>query len=84
MSSFKIERKKISVEIYGNKYELSKPKFTQVVETQDQLESMSAKEKFIKIKSNLIEAGLPESVIDDMDTDDLLALLEHLNGVKKN
>lgn len=84
MTKHKIERKKLAVEIYGVEYNLSKPKFKDIVEMQDKLETLSSAEKFNFIKKNLIESGIPEEVIDDMDGDNMIELLDIINGSKKN
>lgn len=84
MTQHKIERKKLTVEIYGIEYNLAKPKFKDIVEMQDKLETLTAAEKFLFIKKNLIESGIPEEVIDDMDGDNMIELLDIINGSKKN
>lgn len=83
-AQFKIERRKLKIEIYGKVYDITKPKFKQMTELQDKLESLSAKEKFDAIKENLVASGLPEEVMNDMDADSVIELLEIVNGTKKN
>jgi len=84
MAEFKIENKKLSIEINGEKYAVNKPKFKQMIEMQEKIESLSSLEKFKYTKQVIIEAGIPELVIDDLDADSVIELLSIINGTKKN
>jgi len=84
MAEYKIERKKLNIEIYGVKYELTKPKFNQIIEYQEKLQSLNNLEKFQAVKQNLMDCGLPEEVINDLDHDSMIELIEIINGSKKN
>jgi hypothetical protein len=80
----KIENKKLSIEIFGTTYEVSKPKFKQIVEMEEKLESLQSKEKMLYIQSKLIEYGLPKEVLDELDGDAFVELISVINGTKKN
>lgn len=84
MSTFKIERKKLTIDIYGTVYEISKPKFKQILETQEKVEGLNPTEKFKYIRQSLIDCGIPEAVIDDLDGESMVELIEIVNGSKKN
>lgn len=84
MAEYKIERKKLSVEIYGTEYAISKPKFKQVIDMQEKLQALPAEEKFKYISKFLADTGIPEDVLGDMDADSVIELLEVINGSKKN
>lgn len=80
----KIENKKLSIEIFGKTYEVSKPKFKQIVEMEEKLESLANKEKMLYIQEKLIEYGLPKEVLDELDGDAFVELISVINGTKKN
>lgn len=84
MSHFKIENKKIKVEILGTLYELRKPKFKEVIDIEEKMASMNTKEKMLFIEGNLIKYGVPQEVINELDSSSVLELLEIVNGTKKN
>jgi len=84
MSQFKIENKKLSIEILGTVYQVSKPKFKEIIEMEEKLESMNAKEKFLYIQSSLFSYGVPKEVIEELDGSSVIELLEIINGSKKN
>lgn len=84
MAQFKIERKKLTIDIYGVVYEISKPKFKEILETQEKTNGLDTFEKLIFIKQNLIKSGLPEEIVDDLDGDSVMELLEIISGTKKN
>ena len=78
--SFEVERSKITVKIYGQSYELTKPKVKQVKEVQE-----ASKEKDqIKAMIDLMEMlGLPRDVTEEMEMDHLSQLLAYLGDSKK-
>lgn len=80
----KIENKKLSIDIFGKVYEVSKPKFKQIIEMEEKLEALGNKEKMLFIKEKLIEYGLPSEVLDELDGDAFVELLSVINGTKKN
>lgn len=84
MSQFKIENKKLSIEILGTVYQVRKPKFKEIIEMEEKLESMSSKEKFMHIQESLVSYGVPQEVIDELDGSSVIELLEIINGSKKN
>ena len=84
MADFKIERKKLSIDIYGTVYQIAKPKFKQIIEMQEKLDTLNTSEKFQYIKGNLVTSGIPAEIVDDLDGDSMIELLEIINGTKKN
>ena len=84
MSQFKIENKKLSIEIFGTTYQVRKPKFKEIIEMEEKLEKMTSKEKFLFINESLISFGVPQEVIDELDGSSVIELLEIINGSKKN
>ncbi len=80
----KIENKKLSIDIFGKVYEVSKPKFKQIIEMEEKLEALGNKEKMLFIKEKLIDYGLPSEVLDELDGDSFVELLSVINGTKKN
>ena len=84
MAEFKIENKKLSIEIFGVVYQVRKPKFKEIIEMEDSINALSSKEKFVFIKKNLVSYGVPEEVVDELDGTSISELLEYINGSKKN
>lgn len=84
MADFKIENKTLNIEIFGTVYKVRKPKFKEIVEIEEKMESLTAKEKFFFVRENLIKYGIPAEVVDEMDSSSVLELLEIINGTKKN
>lgn len=84
MAQYKIENKKLSIEILGVVYSISKPKFKQIVEMEDALENMTAKEKLNYIHERLVSYGIPSEVLDNLDGDSYLELIEIVHASKKN
>lgn len=84
MAEFKIENKKLSIEIFGVVYQVRKPKFKEIIEMEDRINALSSKEKFVFIKKNLVSYGVPEEVVDELDGTSISELLEYINGSKKN
>jgi len=80
----KIENKKLSIEIFGKVYEVSKPKFKQILEMEETLEKLGNKEKMLFIRDKLIDYGVPSEVLDELDGDALTELISVINGTKKN
>lgn len=80
----KIENKKLKIQIFEQIYEINKPKFKDIMAMEDSMESMKPMEKLRFIKGNLINYGIPESVLDELDGDSFVELLEVINGSKKN
>lgn len=84
MSQFKIENKKLSIEIFGVVYQVRKPKFKEILEMEEKLEELPAKAKFIYISECLVNYGIPKEVIEELDGSSIIELLEIVNGTKKN
>lgn len=80
----KIENKKLNIQIFDKVYAISKPKFKEVIQMKEMLESMNEKEKFNFIEQKLISYGIPQDVLDELDGDAYVELLEVVNGSKKN
>ncbi len=84
MAQFKIENKKIAVEIFGVVYNIRCPKYKEIIEMQEKIESMSAKEKMIFVAESLVSYGIPKEVVDELDGSSVLEIIEIVNGSKKN
>lgn len=84
MSQHKIENKKLKIDILGTVYDIRKPKFKEIVEMQEKIELLTAKDKLIFIGESLVNYGIPRDVVDELDGASVLELLEILNGTKKN
>ncbi len=84
MSQFKIENKKINVEINGVTYSVRKPTFKEALEMDESTAGLSTKEKMLKIADNLASYGVPLDVIHSLDMGSVTELLEIINGSKKN
>lgn len=84
MTQFKIENKRLSIEIFGKVYEVRKPKFREVLEMEEKLESLDAKGKLLYIVESLELYGIPKEVIEELDSGSIVDLLEIVNGSKKN
>jgi len=84
MAQYKIENKKLSIEINGKTYDVKKPKFKQIIEMEEKIEVMNTKEKLLFIHDRLVSYGIPPEVLDDLDGDCYLELLEIVHGSKKN
>ena len=84
MSVYKIENKKLSIDINGQIYAVKKPKYKDLVDIEEKMASMSPKEKVLFVHSRLIEYGIPEEVLNDLDSDAYVELIEVINGTKKN
>lgn len=84
MAQFKIENKRLSIEIFGKVYEVRKPKFKEVLEMEEKLEALNSKGKFLFIMESLESYGIPKEVLDELDSGSVIELLEIVNGTKKN
>jgi hypothetical protein len=84
MADFKIENKKLSIEVNGVLFDARKPKFKEVIEMQEKMASLSENEKLMFIVEILEKCGISKAATDELDGDSLLQLLEILNGSKKN
>jgi hypothetical protein len=84
MSHFKIENKTIAIEIFGKVYQVRKPKFKEVLEMEEKLETFTTKEKFKYIMESLEKYGVPADVLEELDSGAIIELLEIVNGTKKN
>ena len=82
--AIKIENKKVSVEIFGIVYDLKMPTVKDMLEDEEKVESMNSKEKTHYVKRNLIRYGIPEDVVDQLDTSAVSQIIEHVTGSKKN
>lgn len=84
MSHFKIENKTIAIEIFGKVYQVRKPKFKEVLEMEESMEKLDTKGKFIHIMKALVNYGIPEDVLQELDSSAVIEILEIVNGSKKN
>lgn len=84
MADYKIENKKLSIEIFGKVYPVNKPKYREVLAFEDAIKDLSTKEKQAFIEQKLIKAGIPADVLDELDADAFLELIEVIHGTKKN
>lgn len=84
MAQFKIENKRLSIEIFGKVYEVRKPKFKEALEMQEKLDSLDAKGKLLFVMESLESYGIPKDVLDELDSGSIIDLLEIVNGTKKN
>lgn len=84
MAQYKIENKKLSIEIFGVVYEVRKPKYKEIIEMQDKIDALSSKEKMIFVAECLKNYGLPQEIIDELDGSSVVEILEIVNGTKKN
>jgi hypothetical protein len=80
----KIENKKLNIQIFDVAYSISKPKFKDIMEMEETIETMKPKQKLAYIKEKLISFGIPEAVLDELDGDAFVELMEVVNGSKKN
>lgn len=84
MADYKIENKKLSIDILGTVYDVKKPKFKQIIDMEEKIESMNVKEKLVFIRDRLISYGIPGEVLDELDGDAYLELLDIVHNSKKN
>jgi len=84
MAQYKIENKKLKMEIFGVVYEVRKPKYKEIIDMQDKMDAMSTKEKMLFITDNLVNYGIPREVVDELDSSSVVEILEIVNGTKKN
>ena len=84
MADYKIENKKLSIEIFGKVYPVNKPKYREVLAFEDAIKDLSTKEKQAFIEQKLIKSGIPADVLDELDADAFLELIEVIHGTKKN
>ena len=80
----KIENKKLEIEILGHVYNISKPKYKDMVEMQEKMESLNEKEKALFVSEKLVSYGIPQEVLNELDTDAYIELITLVNGSKKN
>jgi len=84
MAQFKIENKKLSIEIFGVVYQVRKPNYKELREMQESLNTLSDKERTDAMVSQLVSCGIPSEIIDQLDPDSLVELISIVNGTKKN
>lgn len=77
------EKTKLKLSIYGVEYEISKPTYGQTAELQDKLKNEGEKSSMLIMKQFVVDLGLPEKSVDDLELDHFLALVEHISGTKK-
>jgi hypothetical protein len=81
----KLERTKISLEIYGEKYPVRRPSVKEVEALERDIKKKSKSDgELILMKKFLVNVGLPMRVLDDLEANHLLQVAEFLTGVKKN
>lgn len=81
-----LKRTELKVKLDGNVHSLRKPTVVEVEGLNlkiDKLEKNSV-ESFKLMKSFVSEMGMPEDVIDGMETDQFVTLVEYITGSKKN
>ena len=84
MADYKIVNKTLSIEILGVVYNIKKPKFKEIIELEEKISSLSAKEKIMFVHEKLISYGIPNEVLNELDGDSYIELMEIVNGTKKN
>jgi len=84
MANFKIENKKLKVEIFDVVHEVRKPNYKELREMQERIQGLSDKERTAYMVSQIVACGIPEDVIDQLDSDSLIDLISIVNGTKKN
>jgi hypothetical protein len=84
MAQFKIENKKLSIDIFGVVYQVRKPKFKEVLEMEEKMEALNSKGKFLFIMESLTEYGIPKEILEELDSSAVIEILEIVNGSKKN
>jgi len=85
MESLKIERTKISLEIYGEKINVRRPNVEEVEAMEEKLGNKKDKDSNLKkIRELMASLGLPQKVIKGLETEHLFKVLEFLIGAKKN
>lgn len=78
---FEIEKpKKIKISIYGETYELDKPRVKQTEEFQRLIEDAGEKNELSMMKSFLEKLGLPNEASDEMQMDHFKKLVEFITG----
>ena len=78
---FELKRSKpFDIKLYDKVFTISKPKFVQLEENDVEIkESDPLKVKVRKAVQTLALMGIPEEFVNDMDSDDVLTVLEHIN-----
>lgn len=79
-----IQNKKLNIQIFDQVYAIAKPKFKDIMEMEEAVESMKPREKLNYVRGKLISYGIPEAVLDELDGDAFVELMEVINGSKKN
>lgn len=77
---FEVERSKVLVKIYGETYELSKPRVKQVKEIQEKVKEKDQSKAMVDLLELL---GLPRKVTEDMELGHVTALFDFLGDSKK-
>ena len=75
MAQFKIENKKLSIEIFGVVYEIRKPKFKDIIDIEEKTDALTPKEKVHFIHEKLVSYGIPDEVLNELDSDAYIELL---------
>jgi len=85
MEALKFERTKVSLEIYGEKLEVFRPTKAQhrmvlerVSTTEDPIEVEKAWSEF------LVNLGIPQAIVENLEVSHMRDLIDHMCGVKKN
>lgn len=83
---FKVGRKTLKVEIGEHVVEIKKATLGQIETMQEKLNALPEDQKHKSLgimKSFLLELGVPQAAIDDLDSESFQDLCEFLSGAKK-
>jgi len=83
VQEFELKRTKMSITVYGQKFEVKKPTVREIENFQSQLSSEETND-METMTSFLVSLGFNADIIKDMEMDHFMDLLSYLTGVKKN
>lgn len=84
MEKLKLERKTFKVEIYGQEYDVRRPKMSESADLEDKLSQTDNDRQKMDITQDLLATlGVPKEITSDMDTADVMELLKFLSDSKK-
>lgn len=73
----------IKATIYGKEYQLKKPSFSASRKLSRDLKNLGEEEALDVLNRFLIEMGLSQEILDEMESDHVLQLCEYLSPKKK-
>jgi hypothetical protein len=81
-----IVKKKLNLKIYGNSYEMKFPSYKDSISYEKKLKECGddSEKKADTLLSYLEQLGLPKEVSEEMPTEDIISVMEHLSGQKKS